>query len=455
MNRRDLLAGSAGAAAMATLARASGAAAQVAGPPAGEAGRLNALFDAIMKENLDRSPEFATSLGLDMGPRAAQKARLDDRSVSAWEGDKRRTADQLARLRGVDRAALGPQDRVNLDSVVYVTALSDEGNRRFPFIGGPYVVSQLTGAYQGVPDFLDTQHAIETKTDADDYLSRLDAFATAMDQEDAAVRHDVGLGVTPPDFILDKSLIQMRALRDAPPATSNLVQSVARRAREKGIAGDYAGQASALYTGKVQPALDRQIALMTELRAKASHDAGVARLPQGEEFYALSLKQWTTSDMAPAEIHRTGLDLVASHQSQLDALMKSQGLSQGTVGERFPGALQRSQVPLPEHRRGQGQADRRPEPRGGRGPGQAARLVRDFAQGQAGHPPRTQGYRGRRAGRATTSRAISQARGPAPTTSTYATRPRSRAGPCRPSPSTRAYRATTCRARWRSRPACR
>ena len=330
MNRRDLLAGAAGVAGLALTTR--NAAAQ---SPEGGSAQLSAVFDAIMKENLDRSPEFATSLGLDMGARAGEKALLDDGSVSAWEADKRRIAAQLARMRGVDRAGLGPQDRVNLDSVAYVTTLTDEGYRRFPYIGGPYVVSQLTGAYQGVPDFLDSQHSIETKTDADDYLSRLAAFATALDQDDAAVRHDVALGVIPPDFIIDKALIQMRALRDAPPATSNLVQSVARRAHEKGIPGDYAGQATAIYTGKVQPALDRQIALMTELRAKATHEAGVAHLPDGPAFYALSLKQWTTSDMPPAEIHQTGLDLVASQQAQIDALMKAQGLSQGTVGERF------------------------------------------------------------------------------------------------------------------------
>ncbi|WP_174301445.1 DUF885 family protein [Caulobacter sp. S45] len=331
MNRRDLLAGGAGVAGLALAARTASAQTAAGAPSA----QLNAVFDGIMKENLDRSPELATSLGLDMGARAGQKALLDDRSIAAWEGDKRRMAAQLARLKGVDRSTLGPQDRVNLDSLVYVAALNDQANRRFPYSGGPYVVSQLTGAYQGVPDFLDTQHSIETKADADDYLSRLSAFATALDQEDAAVRHDVALGVTPPDFILDKTLIQLRALRDTPPATSNMVQSVARRTHEKGFPGDYAGQATAIYTGKVQPALDRQIALATELRAKAVHDAGVARLPDGPDFYALSLKQWTTSDMPPAEIHQTGLDLVASHQSQLDSLMKSQGLTQGTVGERF------------------------------------------------------------------------------------------------------------------------
>ncbi|MHB8287422.1 MAG: DUF885 family protein, partial [Caulobacteraceae bacterium] len=330
MQRRDLLLATVGLAATTVAPRALAQA-----PQADEGARLASLFDAIMKENLDRSPEFTSSLGLDTGPRAGQKAQLDDASIAAWEGDKRRTASQLARLRLINRAALSPQDRINLDSVLYVTELSDQGNRNFPYIGGPYVLSQLTGSYQGVPDFLDSQHGVETHQDAEDYLSRLAAFATVMDQECDLVRHDVALGVTPPDFIIDKTLIQMAALRDAAPDKSNLVQSLARRTREKAIPGDWEARAAAIYTGKVQPALDRQMALMKTLRGHAVHDAGVARLPQGPALYALSLKQATTSDMPPAQIHQTGLDLVANHQVQIDAILKANGLPDGTVGERL------------------------------------------------------------------------------------------------------------------------
>jgi uncharacterized protein (DUF885 family) len=331
MNRRDLLLSSA-----ALACTAGSALAQTTTPDVtGEGARLNALFDAIMTQVFDNSPEFTTSLGLDNGARAAAKAKLDDRSIPAQDAAIARTTDQLRRLRAIDRTALSPADRVNYDCVLYTTELQDQGNRQFPIYGGPYEISQLTGAYQALPDFLDSQHSIETTADADAYLSRLSAFATALDQEIELVRHDVAKGVTPPDFILDKALIQMTALRDAPADKSNLVQSVVRRAKAKNLPGDYATPAAAIYTDKVQPALDRQIALLKDLRRTAVHDAGVGRLPQGEAFYALSLKNWTTSDMAPDEIHRTGLSLVAEQSAQIDSILKAQGLSQGTVGHRL------------------------------------------------------------------------------------------------------------------------
>ncbi|WP_366928817.1 DUF885 family protein [Phenylobacterium sp.] len=338
MNRRDLLLGSAAALAFGAAPRTQAQPRRASPTPEGV--RLNALFDAIMKENLDRSPMSVSGLGLDKGERARQKSQLDDSSIAAWEGNKRRTADHLARLRGIDADALGLQERVNYDSVLYGITLGAQVERDISYIGdayygSPYVLSQLSGSYQRVPDFLDSQHAIETKADAEAYLSRLSAFATVLDQEAGKARHDVALGVIPPDFIIDKALIQMRALRDAPPGQAVLVRSLSRRAREKGLAGDWEQRAAALYTGKVQPALDRQIALMNEMRRHSVHAAGVARLPQGAAFYALALKQQTTSDVPPTEIHQTGLDLVRSQSAQADAILKAQGYTQGSVGERL------------------------------------------------------------------------------------------------------------------------
>jgi uncharacterized protein (DUF885 family) len=193
MNRRDMMQSGAAASALVMLARLGTARAQTVTTSA-EDQRLATLFDAMMKQALDRSPETVTSLGLDKGARLAAKSRLDDRSLAAWESDKKQTALWLARLRAIDVARLTGLNRWNHASVLFSTQVQDETYRTFPTIGTPYAVSQLTGCYQQVPDFLDSQHTIESAEDAKAYLARLDAFATALDQESAQVRHDVALG---------------------------------------------------------------------------------------------------------------------------------------------------------------------------------------------------------------------------------------------------------------------
>lgn len=333
MDRRDLLMSGAGAGllfAIGGAARAQGEASATA-----EEARLARVFDEMMTETLDRSPETVTMLGLDHGDRAAAKFKLDDRSLDAWRGDIARNTAQLARLRTVTPARLKGLSRSNYASVLYTTALQEEINARFPIVGSPYAVSQLTGAYQSVPDFLDSQHSIENRSDAEAYVARLNAFGTAVDQDGACLRHDVEHKIVPPDFIISRTLSQLRTLRDTPPDRSNLVLSLVKRTKEKGVDGAWEAKARKAVAEVVAPALDRQIAALEALRPTAGSIAGVSRIPDGEAFYAASLRSYTTSDLPPSEIHKIGLDLVARQSAEIDQILKAQGMSSGTVGQRL------------------------------------------------------------------------------------------------------------------------
>jgi uncharacterized protein (DUF885 family) len=333
LNRRDLIISAATAVAFSPL----GARAQ--GPDrAKEDARLDVLFDAFFQEDLRQHPESATQLGLDVGPNADLRGRLSDNSAAGLRAEKTLNADQLRRMGGVDRASLSASGRVNLDTVLY-TRRSAAAVRAFEFGGSgfgpsPYVVSQITGAYQSTPDFLDTKHKIETAFDAEAYLARLEAYAGQLDHDTERMTHDASLGVSPPDFLLDTALIQMTTSRTAP-SENLLVTSIARRAAAKGLSPQYAKTAETLYADKVGPALDRQIAETRRLRAVARHDAGLGQFSQGPAFYAAALRATTTTSLSPDEIHKVGLDQAVEITARLDDLLKARGLTQGSVGERI------------------------------------------------------------------------------------------------------------------------
>jgi uncharacterized protein (DUF885 family) len=298
--------------------------------------RLNALFDELMKERLRKDPERVTALGLDKGEYAWAKSKLTEASLQAAQEFKTDNASQLKRLRQFDRAQLKGTDLANYDTVEYTM---ETVARSVPFEYGdrlsPYVVSQLTGAYQSVPTFLDKDHAVANQQDAQAYLARLSEFATVLDQETARVRHDATLKVIPPDFLIDHTLAQMKALRATPAAQSILSTSVERRTHQLGIAGDYGAQAARIVQHEVYPALDRQAKVLAELRGGAVHDAGVMRLPRGVEFYQVALRQATTTDMTAGQIHEFGLEEAKVITARLDVLLREQGMKSGTVVERL------------------------------------------------------------------------------------------------------------------------
>ncbi|OJU13902.1 MAG: Tat pathway signal protein, partial [Caulobacterales bacterium 68-7] len=332
--RRQFLAASAAASA---LAGAPGLA--MAQAATGGAEKLNALFDVFMAENLRAAPESATSLGLDKDGLAWTKSALADFSLAARADSKALTASQLTRLRAIDRTPLSAMDQVNYDTVEFVLATEDAGNRQFDFgangAGEPYVLSQLGGAYYSKPDFLDAQHSIENRADADAYIARLSELGRRIDDDSERAAHDMAQGVVPPDFAIDKALIQLRQLNGQSAADNTLTASIARRVKEKGIAGDHAEQAARLLEEKIRPSLSRQIALLEKARVTATHDAGIWKLKDGAAYYQQALRASTTAEITPDEVHRIGLELVASLSAEADRLMKKAGYSKGTVGHRY------------------------------------------------------------------------------------------------------------------------
>jgi uncharacterized protein (DUF885 family) len=331
IDRRSFLATSAGAA----LLTAAPAFAQT-----GEDARLKAMLDQMFEAQVDESPQRATSLGLDKGARAALKGQLDDNSAAGRARRLEAVRARVAALKTIKREALSDAAKVDLDVVLYQnqTALNAGDKYKFGSAGGrfsPYVISQQTGVYQSVPDFLDNQHKIVTAADADAWLSRLHAFSGALDQDLDRMKSDVAAGVVPPDFVCDLSLGQLKALRDQPPEKTVMVTSLVAKAKAAGLAGDYATPAAKIVAEEIFPALDRQIAAVQAARAKATSQAGIGKLKNGAAYYQDAVRASTTTDLTPDQVHQLGLTQVAEISARLDAILKGQGLTTGTVAERL------------------------------------------------------------------------------------------------------------------------
>lgn len=329
MHRRQFIAASGAAGAIALLPSAA------AGQATDGDARLKAEFDRIFAELLRESPEAATQLGFDKGANAALKGRLDDNSAAARERTLRRSREAAARLRAIPDASLSPSARIDRDVVLYSIDQGIVGPERFGIDTPirPYRIFQQGGVYFSTPDFLDSTHTVANAADAEAYLSRLSAMATALDNDSAVQEAEAAKGLLAPDFSVDLTLGQMTRLRATPAAESGLVRSLVRRTAAANVPGDWGARATRITEREVYPALDRQIALMRRLRTRA--EAGLWAVPRGQEIYAAALAGATTTDFTPDQVHAMGLEQVADLQRQLDAILRGQGMTQGSVGARL------------------------------------------------------------------------------------------------------------------------
>jgi uncharacterized protein (DUF885 family) len=333
LDRRTFIASS-GAAILATAFLPEAAFPQPAG--AGDAA-LNALFEEIFQRAVQRSPELATSLGLDKGEKAELKGRLTPRTLAERARQLAQTKEALASLAKVDRSTLSPAAKLNLEVVTYSLTHQTIAPQRFGLDSAvrPYRIFQQGGAYFSVPDFLNTAHTIDTKDDAETYLSRLEAFAVALDQDSAMQRIEASRGYLAPAWSLDLTLGQMAKLREQKADESSIVQSLVKRAKAKDLDGRWEKRASKIVEESVYPALDRQMALIRALQPTSQAGDGIWRVPHGDQLYAVALEQATTTRFTPDEVHRMGLQQVAEISGQIDRILKSQGMPGGSVGERL------------------------------------------------------------------------------------------------------------------------
>lgn len=312
--------------------------------PAWGADSADARLDALLTRQFDQAliddPTRAASLGLDIGARAGLRARFPDWSAAARTARDRRIGTDLAALHAIDRGALGDNARVAYDSAEF-DLVARQRLARFPYHtggfahrAGPYAVTQLGGFYTGVSTFLDSQHPVKTKADADAYIARMEATPALLDDDSAIVRANAAMGVVAPRFIIEQALQQLGRLRDGDAASKTIVASLARRSNAIGLTG-YDARAQAIFEGPIRAALTRQIEVLTALLPKSGEEAGVSRLPDGPAYYAATLAQHTTTDMTAEQIHQLGLDQLADLHARMDKLLTAQGFKEGSLRQRL------------------------------------------------------------------------------------------------------------------------
>ena len=344
LNRREAIAGLAASAAfpLAGCAQSIRAGMPVLDNPPADPTAAKALLDSVGQNLLRLSPEGATSLALDIGPNADLRSKLADRSQLGQDRIAAQLRADLARAETIDTTSLDHSTRTSIEVVksAYRTAL--EGFAQ-PYgdvaVGGwrntPYVVIQNVGAYLDTPRFLDSDHPVKSAADAEAYLARLDSMAVQLDGELARMQAAAAKGLIPPAFLIDKAVKQMEQSLAGARTGGGMVESLVRRTRENNIPGDWEARAKAIVTGKIAPALARQLDELKAEHPRATMEAGLWARPGGDGFYRWALKASTTTAMNPDEVHQMGLDQLAELHGRMDPILKKIGYTQGSVGERM------------------------------------------------------------------------------------------------------------------------
>jgi len=304
---------------------------------------INQLANRQAMFFLVRNPELFTTIGLlDGTPLDRHSGRLAPVGVGKRDADYAFATEALAEVREFDRAKLEPQEQVTYDILLDFYGQRAKF-RQFEWLSseGLYPISPMFGTQVRLASFMQTLHVVKNEKTARNYVARLRAMGAKLDALTAEMQRQSAAGVVIPPALLEKSLTVIGDTIAPAPAGSPLVTTfVERMAKADGIDAQRQAalrdEAIEAVKTSVYPAYERMRDALVAERPRATATAdGVGRLPDGEAFYQAMLEQFTTTTYTPEQVHQLGLAEVARIDAEMNALLVSQGLTEGTVAERM------------------------------------------------------------------------------------------------------------------------
>ncbi|NYF79958.1 DUF885 domain-containing protein [Granulicella arctica] len=282
---------------------------------------LHALFEDIWQQNLKHSPEFASSIG-----DKRYNDQLSDYSIEEVNASLARGRKFIQQLSEIDTTGLAQQDQVS-DDLMLRSLIDDQEAAKFKEWEMP--VNQFNGPHTALAQLV-AQLSFETVKDYEDYIARLTKIPTVFSQITTNMQLGMEDGRMPPKYLLEKVLVQTNALATQKPADSPFALPLKKF--PKTISPDDQKRLSDAVldavANDVLPAYQRFARFLSgQYIAKGRTEPGISAIPDGDAYYAFRVRQSTTLNKTPAEIHQIGLDEVKRDETEMLAIAKKLGFS--------------------------------------------------------------------------------------------------------------------------------
>lgn len=307
---------------------------------------LYETIDKSTKEFLKYKPQFASMIGV-KNPDAGfyYQNLLDnyDIKVSAqFRQSLARTADLLVNLES-NHEEIDEDNRRVMANLYRYFAGSPEHEVGFidSYFGHqPFIISQINGPLIDTLYTFTDGKTIASINDANDYISRLQAFAKQIKQVEQVFIKDSQQGWLPPLAIIKSSIDYLTGYTDVPVQNNTLLthfsDSLDKISQINNADKELLlSNAEAILATKIYPAFIQVTKTVKSVQHKATKNDGIWAQPGGEKFYQYSIKTQGDSNLSADEIHALGLKEVGRINADMDSILQQLNYTQGSVAQRL------------------------------------------------------------------------------------------------------------------------
>ena len=280
-----------------------------------------------------------------------------DRQLTPMTSEWRQARVSMAKrgvteLRQFDPRQMSESQRVSARVVEWYLQNTIDGASYRDYI---FPLEQRNGANVVLVEALTVQHPMRTLRDAENYMARMSQVAPRMKEAIKEAERIASAGLLPPRFIVAATIRQMEQFVAVPAKESVYAQTLSEKAAAAKIPSDrinaLTGEAVRVLEAEIYPAWRSAITFLTSVLPQTTDAAGLSRLKGGTAAYEFFLRNMTTTDLTPDQVHEIGLREVRRLEAEMEEILRQMGRRDGTIDQRTTALLKENAYPdTPEGR---------------------------------------------------------------------------------------------------------
>ena len=275
------------------------------------------------------SPESMTYVGIfdQFNWITKHNSKLSIPKPEDLEADIKDAKKTLKILKKYKDNSLTDNQKITKSIAVFDTENNLKQLQDFPY--HDYPLNQVQGAHHNIISFMSDMHPVRSYSEAKDFIKRTDLVKDVYASQLDWLKKQAAAGIYAPKFVYDHLIDQLNELINYSFEEHPLYTQFIKKAELLDITDAELASLDAEIKSSIKNSVTPGFIFLRDFMVSTTDNAnphhGIWSQPNGDEFYKLRIRSYTTTDYSPEKIHNIGLDEVARISSRMKELLVSLG----------------------------------------------------------------------------------------------------------------------------------
>tara|TARA_B100001175_G_scaffold199507_1_gene169428 strand:+ start:1337 stop:3076 length:1740 start_codon:yes stop_codon:yes gene_type:complete len=207
--------------------------------------------------------------------------------------------------------------------------------KQFPY--HDYPLNQIGGTHLNTIQFLSDMHPVRSISEAEGFISRVNLVKEVYEGTVKDLERQADAGIFPPEFVYKHVIEQLNEFINFNYEEHPLFTQFMKKVKDLNLDSEK----EFLFEEAIKRGIDESVTpgfillkdFMVKTQKSANKNHGIWSQPNGDEYYKLRIRSYTTTEYSPEEIHQMGLSEVERISTRMKEILVMLGYDENkTVG---------------------------------------------------------------------------------------------------------------------------